>query len=387
MQTIAIIPAAGHGSRMGGEQPKQFLSLAGKPILSWTLDIFEKNSEIDGVIVVAPAEFVSKIELLINNNNYCKITRVVQGGQTRQDSVAAGLRELPENAGWVVVHDAARPMLSQETLSACIRAAKKHDAAIAAIPVKDTLKKQTAEKKIERTIDRSGLWQAQTPQVALVDWMRKAHAYSAEQHLVGTDEASLLESAGFSVSLIEGSEKNIKITRPEDLMIAEALMNHGVPQMRIGHGYDVHQLVEHRKFILGGVTIPWVRGLLGHSDADVVTHALCDALLGALGKGDIGGHFPDNDPQYKGISSLKLLEEVISLMENDGFVLGNADITVIAQSPKISPYIEEMRQNLAERCRTGTDRVNIKATTTEKLGFPGRGEGIATHAVVVLKEK
>jgi 2-C-methyl-D-erythritol 4-phosphate cytidylyltransferase / 2-C-methyl-D-erythritol 2,4-cyclodiphosphate synthase len=399
MSTItAIIPAGGSGSRMGLELPKQFCPLAGVPILIHTLRSFEQ-SPVDEVIVVVPAEYLDSTRELIDRFAILKVRSVISGGRLRQDSVRAGLAAVARSTHLVVVHDGARPLVSPDLIRNCIEVAGRHGAAMAAIPVKDTLKDVAADHRVIRTVDRQGLWQAQTPQAARVDLLRQAFAAAAAVGFTGTDEASLLEQIGISVRVVEGAERNFKITRPEDLEMAEALLRREqsedeeaklskrepqVSAMRIGHGYDAHRLVADRPLILGGVTIPHSKGLLGHSDADVLVHALCDAVLGALGQGDIGNHFPDTDERYKGVSSLKLLAEVMALAAGQGWCLINADVTVIAQQPKLASFFHRMRDNLATVCGTRPTTFNLKASTTEKMGFVGREEGIAAHAVVLL---
>jgi len=250
--------------------------------------------------------------------------------------------------------------------------------------VTDTLKKVRANFEILHTVDRSQLWQAQTPQAARRTLFEQAFAWAKRHGFIGTDEASILEAAGIPVRVVDGSERNLKVTRPEDLQVASALLQEH-STMKIGHGFDAHRLVRGRKLILGGVTIDFELGLDGHSDADVVAHALTDALLGALGLGDIGRHFPDSDQQYKGVDSLLLLAKVQQLAEQQGFVLGNADITIVCQRPKLAPHLVQMQVNLAKTCKTAQASINIKATTTEKMGYTGRGEGIAAHAVVLMR--
>ncbi|MEW6595375.1 MAG: 2-C-methyl-D-erythritol 4-phosphate cytidylyltransferase [Thermodesulfobacteriota bacterium] len=387
MQVTAIIPAGGSGQRMRHGEPKQFLKLAGIPLLIRTLRAFAATPAINAIVVAVPAAEISRTENLLRRHGITKVHAVVAGGATRQDSVQRGLAAVPAESELVAVHDAARPLVTPALIEACIAAAAGHGAAIAAVPVKDTLKREAPGQLIEITVAREKLWQAQTPQVARRALLDAAYAAAERDHFVGTDEASLLEHNGCPVALVPGSETNLKITRPEDLTIAEALLMHAAqtPTLRIGHGYDAHRLVAGRALILGGVTIPHSLGLLGHSDADVLTHALCDAILGALGQGDIGRHFPDSDPRYRGIASLKLLAHVVGLMAQEGFTLANADVTVIAQQPKLAPHIPAMRTNLAATCRTGEEAINLKATTTEGMGFAGREEGIAAHAVVLLQ--
>jgi len=379
---------------MGLGTPKQFTCLAGIPLLIHTLRAFEQVAAISAIIVAAPADFLKNTRQLVEQYGLHKV-KVVAGGKLRQDSVKAGLAHVPPECDLVAVHDGARPLISPELIGACLKAAQKNGAAMAAIPVKDTIKEVTDKQFIVRTIDRKTLWQAQTPQVVRTDTLRKAFAVAAEKSFIGTDEASFLELINVQMSVVEGSEQNIKITRPDDLLIAEAILmkkeQAGNPlpaqSFRIGHGYDAHRLVAGRPLILGGIEIPHPTGLLGHSDADVLTHALCDAILGALGTGDIGKHFPDTDPSYKNISSLKLLAQVMQTAIKQGYTLGNADITVIAQAPKLASHFPAMREKLAAVCHADLSAINLKGTTTEKMGFTGREEGIAAHAIVMLQRQ
>jgi 2-C-methyl-D-erythritol 4-phosphate cytidylyltransferase/2-C-methyl-D-erythritol 2,4-cyclodiphosphate synthase len=261
-----------------------------------------------------------------------------------------------------------------------------HGAVIAAIAVNDTIKQVDQSNTISKTIDRSRLYRAQTPQAARRHLLEQAYMQAEKNNFTGTDEASLLEYAKIPITIVAGEEQNIKITRPGDLHIARSLLGEQT-MIRIGHGFDAHQLVENRPLILGGVTIEFTLGLLGHSDADVLTHAFIDAILGALGQGDIGQHFPDSDKQYKDINSLNLLKQTFSFAEKKGFSIGNADLTILCQRPRFAPYLDTMRQNLAICCNTPEPTINIKATTTEEMGYTGRGEGISAHAVVLLQRK
>lgn len=385
-EAAAIIAAGGSGSRIGGEVPKQFLALNGTPILALTVSRFLQLDNLRNVIVVVPAEHREAAAALLCNlvpAGDANRLVLVNGGATRQESVRAGLTAVPPGTATVLVHDGARPFVSAEIIERCLQAAEQNGAAIAAIRVRDTLKQSGDDQLVRATIERSGLWQAQTPQAARVDLLRRAYSRADQDGFQGTDEASLLEHAGIPVAIVEGSERNFKITRPDDLSLAAALTQEQ-QMLKIGHGFDAHRLVPDRPLILGGVHIPFVLGLDGHSDADTLTHALIDALLGAMGEGDIGRHFPDSDPRYKGISSLHLLADVAGLLRKKNLSLGNADITVICQQPRLAPHIEAMRQNLAQACAVSPAELNIKATTTEQMGFTGRGEGIAAHAVVLL---
>lgn len=380
---------------MGLAYPKQFYLLAGIPVLVHTLRAFQHSPLVNEIIVVTPALYLETTDRLVKSHGLTKVSGIVPGGRERQDSVRAGLDRLPDSTRLVLVHDAARPLVSRRIIEECINAALENRAAIAALPVNDTVKEADEDGFIAKTVDRSRLWQAQTPQVMEPQLLKEAMRKAEENSFQATDEASLLKLAGIGVKLVEGSAANIKLTGPEDLFLAEALIMRQKekkpepprPPVKIGQGYDAHRLAEGRKLILGGVTIPHDKGLLGHSDADVLTHALCDAILGALGLGDIGRHFPDSDPACKDADSLQLLREVTGMAAAQGYSLGNCDITVVSQAPRLSPWFHEMRENLAAACRVAPEAVSLKATTTEKMGFTGRGEGISAYATILLQSE
>lgn len=391
IKTAAIVPAGGTGTRMGLAVPKQFAPLAGKPLLVHTLDALQQCNSLSIVILVVPKQYLAQAQEFVQHYGLGKVTHIVPGGRERQDSVAAGLAVVPADIEVVAVHDGARPFVSADLLERCLAVAREKGTALAAVRVKDTIK-NVRHDKVLSTVDRQTLWQAQTPQAARRDLLLKAFAMAEADGFRGTDEAALLEHAGIEVHVVEGEDRNLKMTTAADLVLAEALLAGKKEEtmastvFRIGHGYDAHRLVPDRPLILGGVTVPFEKGLLGHSDADVLTHALCDALLGAAGLGDIGRHFPDSDERYRGISSLKLLARVVSLAAEQGFFLCNADITVVAQRPKLAPYFPAMREKLAAECRVEAERINLKGTTTEEMGFTGRGEGIAAHVVALLQK-
>ena len=384
----AIITAGGIGRRMGRQDPKQFLCLAGRPILVHTIETFYQTRLFKEIVLVVPSSHRRKTFGMLKDYGLANTCRVVTGGASRQESVKAGLDSLADSVDYVLVHDGVRPMISAAIIENCLAATRQTGAAITAVAGKDTLK-AAKDKVIEKTVDRSGLWRAQTPQGAKASLLREAFRAAAAAQFDGTDEASLLELINCPVTIVAGSERNIKITLPEDISMAEALLtgNNSLgadPGLRIGHGYDAHRLVEGRPLVLGGVKIDHPTGLLGHSDADVLSHAFCDALLGAIGGGDIGRHFPDSDPEYKGADSLKLLSRVAAMLKKQNGRLINADITVIAEEPKLAPFLEQMQANLAEICQVAKSSINLKATTTEQMGFTGRREGIACHAVVLV---
>jgi len=382
-----IIPAAGFGSRMGADMPKQFLQLANEPLIARTLRTFLQHPAVAALVVVLPPEYLQfGQELLLPLlDQACRKQQLlfVAGGASRQQSVRNGLAALPPEIGRILVHDGARPFVTAAIIDRCLAGIAQHGAAIAAVPVKDTLKELAGE-VILRTVDRERLWQAQTPQGMERHLLEQSFACAEADGFLGTDEASLLEHAGISTAVIMGSEQNIKITRPDDLRIAAGLLQQEENTMRIGHGFDAHRFVAGRKLILGGQEILYHLGLEGHSDADVLVHALMDAILGALGEGDIGRHFPDTDEQYRGAESLRLLEQVMQLAQEKKMRLVNADITVICQQPKLAPHMAAMQEAVAAICSVPAEQINIKATTTEKMGYTGRCEGIGTHAVVLM---
>ncbi len=394
--TYALIPAAGRAARFSNPnssssgQPgnKVFAPLGGRPLLYRTVEAIASHPAIDGIVVVAGPSEVSRCREVLTGLD--KVLAVVAGGQTRQESVAIGLFTLggdPDDL--ILVHDAARPLVTAAVIDRCLGGAQEFGNAAAALPVSDTLKAADENLTVQRTVDRDGLWAMQTPQAFRLSTLFQAHSAARSLGWMGTDEAALVEQFSEEpVHLVLGDPSNLKVTRPEDLMLAEALWQsrHPVPPMfhRIGFGYDIHPLVEGRKLLLGGVEIPSLRGLDGHSDADVLLHALCDALLGAAGLPDIGHLFPNTDNAYKGISSLELLREVVRRLHEAGYAIGNADMTLIAEAPKIAPYVDQMRSIIADALRVPPSQVGIKATTNEGLGSLGRGEGIAAHAVTLL---
>ena len=394
MSPWAVVAAGGSGRRLGGEVPKQFLPLAGKPLLAWAVGGLAAWSDMKGVVVVAPEGQVETTRDLLESAGVPKLLRVVPGGAERQDSVGRGLDALDE-AGvddLVFVHDGARPFPPTERFGV-LAAAARPDGALLAVPCADTLKRERGGASAA-TVDRSGLWQAQTPQVFPLGLLREALARAREQGSRGTDEASLVESLGRCPRLVAGDPRNIKVTTRPDLLLAEGLAGcvRGpeaarpvAVQLAVGHGYDVHRLVEGRRLVLGGVPIPHEKGLLGHSDADVLAHAVADACLGAAGLGDIGRHFPDSDPAWAGASSLDLLARIRAMIVARGLRVARVDATLIAERPKIAPHVPAMESGLSAALGLGPGGVTVKATTTEGLGFEGRREGMSAHAVALLE--
>ena len=395
MYVSAIIPAGGRGRRLGAELPKQFLPLAGRPILQWTVDTFVRCPSVREVIVALPAELVDA------HLPYLELpkVRVVAGGERRQDSVANGFDALSPEAEIVLVHDAARPLVDEATIDRSIAAATAAGAAIVAVEASDTVKlsePREGARLVDRTLSRDTIFLAQTPQAFRREVLREAIALG-RSGVEATDEAALAERAGHRVQLVEGSRRNIKITTPEDLVVAEALIDGrggsgtdptgGLRLIRVGTGYDLHRLVEGRPLILGGVTIPFERGLAGHSDADVLAHAVTDAILGAACLGDIGHHFPDTDPRWKGASSMDLLARAVALLGERGFTIVNVDATIVAERPKLGPHRQAMVAGLARALCLDAEAVSVKAKTNEGVDATGRGEAIAVHAVALVEQR
>jgi len=371
---------------MEADKPKQFLELAGRPLLIHTLRAFEACERVDRVVVVVSTDSVDEVTLLIEE--FDKVESIVIGGAERQDSVSEGLKAVADDAGVIAIHDGARPLIQVHEIEAVLSAAEKTGAAVIGQPASDTIKR-AKDDTVAETLDRSQLWAVQTPQAFRAEVIREAHQMAARDGFVGTDDTVLVERIGKPVALVEGSRDNIKVTHPGDLERAEDILagRSGGNVQRIGMGYDVHQLVEGRKLILGGVDIPFELGLDGHSDADVLSHVVIDALLGAAGLGDIGRLFPDTDIAFKDISSLVLLARTAAVLKEANVTIGNVDATVMAQRPKLAPFVSEMEANIAKALGTSAERISVKATTTEKLGFVGKEEGMAAQAVAMVKAR
>ena len=377
----AIILAGGSGSRMGAGMNKVLMPLAGETVIARSLRAFA--GMVDGMILVSRSEDMQQMQLAAAQAGID--VRIVAGGATRQESVWNGLCALPEACTHVMIHDGARCLVDKATIERCKASVFECGTGVAAIPVIDTIKETDAEEVVVSTPDRSVLRAVQTPQGFSLEIIREAHRKAQEAGFIGTDDASLVERLNIPVRLTLGDRRNIKLTTPEDMQMAEAFLHNDFPALRIGQGYDVHRLVEGRDLILCGVKVPHHLGLLGHSDADVALHALMDAMLGSMALGDIGRHFPDTDEQYRGISSMKLLEHVAALLREHGARVTNCDVTIAAQRPKLLPYVPQMRQNIASVLALPLDRVNVKATTTEHLAFEGREEGISARAVCMVQ--
>lgn len=382
----AVLVAAGSSTRMGFD--KLSFDLGGRTVLQQSIAAFDACPLVTELVLVAGA---NEGAVRAAAAGCAKPVTVVRGGATRAESAGNGVRAACGRL--VAIHDAARPFVSAAVIEAALAAAARYGAAAPAVPVKDTIKQAQAGSgkavpspcRVVATPDRNTLYAMQTPQC----FDRAAYLAALEQLPAGqaalvTDDCSLFELAGLPVYLTQGDYANLKITTKEDL--PKKTTSKEETTMRIGHGYDVHRLVEGRKLILGGVEIPFEKGLLGHSDADVLAHAIMDAVLGAAALGDIGKHFPDTDPAYAGADSLKLAEAVAALVRGAGYRIVNIDSTILCQRPKLAPHIPTMRQNLAAAFGMAVEDVSVKATTEEHLGFTGEGLGIAVHAVALLEK-
>ena len=369
----AVIVAAGKSTRMG--QNKILMKIAGKSVLLHTVEAILKADICDEVVVVSGEDNFLQFEAeLASYENL----RIVKGGKTRGESAFNGISAAKSD--FVLIHDGARPLVSAEIIKNTVAAAVKNGAAAAGVMPKDTIKVISEDGVIEKTVDRSLAVQIQTPQVFLREDIKCAYEKFGFDE---TDDCALIEKAGGKICVTEGSYENIKITTPEDIFTATRILGGG-NTMRIGTGFDTHKLVEGRELIIGGVKIPHEKGLLGHSDADVLCHAIIDALFGAAALGDIGRHFPDTDERYKGADSIALLREAVTLVRGKGYEIGNIDTTIIVQKPKMAPHIEKMRENLAEAMGVEKEKVSVKAKTNEQMGFTGREEGIEARAVALL---
>jgi 2-C-methyl-D-erythritol 4-phosphate cytidylyltransferase/2-C-methyl-D-erythritol 2,4-cyclodiphosphate synthase len=417
LHVTAIIAAGGRGQRLGGAQPKQLLSVGGRPILERSVMAFLAHPAVDALVVALPQTVLDDPPAYLLHTS--KPLLLVAGGDRRQDSVANAFQATGVTSDIIVIHDAARPFVSADLIARAITAAAESGAAVAAVQARDTVKRAataplrgTAEaapykdRMVVETLPRESVFLAQTPQAFRRGVLQTALDLAARDGFEATDEAALVERAGLTVRLVEGDASNIKITTPEDLPLAEAIARSAAeseerepfpPQPardagrrpirtgRAGVGYDLHRLVSGRPLVLGGVTLPSDRGALGHSDADVVCHAVTDAILGAACLGDIGRHFPDSDPRWKNASSLDLLRQAAALAAEGRFEVGNVDVTVILESPKIREYVDAMRAAVAGAIGIDVARVSIKGKTNEGVDAVGRGEAVAAHAIALIR--
>lgn len=378
-RTFVLVVAAGSGQRFGGDLPKQYQPLAGKPMLRHSLETFAAHPGIAGIVV---AIHPTQHELYESAAaGVAKLLPPVDGGATRQGSVLNGLERLAaERPDYVLIHDAARPLIDGETIGRTIAALAQHPAILVAVPVVDTIKRGTGE-RVGDTVDRRDLWRAQTPQAFHFHSILEAHRKVAGGEL--TDDAAVAEAAGIPVTFVMGSERNFKVTTQDDMERAERMIGSQM-EFRTGNGFDVHKIIAGDGVTMCGVRIPCDMALEGHSDADVGLHAITDAVLGAIGAKDIGAHFPPSDPKWRGAQSWKFLDHAAKLVAERGGRVAHCDVTIICERPKIGPHRDAMVARVAEILKISPDRVSVKATTTEKLGFTGRGEGIAAQATATV---
>ncbi len=373
-KVAVIIAAAGQGKRLGAPVPKQYLKIGGEYVIAKTIKAFEDIDEVDYIFVVTNDEYRKVCADIVEAKGFGKVEGIIAGGSRRQDSVFNALQEInarKPGVSMVLIHDGARPFIGKDVILNVLEETERNGAAVACVAMKNSVRRMEQGGSTSVSVDRADYYSVQTPQGFRKSMLIEAYDKAYDESFVGTDDASIVEWAGYDISIVDGDYGNIKITTREDLPM----------ENRVGTGFDVHPFAEERKLILGGVDIPYDRGLLGHSDADVLVHAVMDALLGAAALGDIGKHFPDSEEEYKDADSLVLLAKVRKMLEENFYNIGNIDVTLIAEKPKISPYIDEMRSNIATALEIDRSRVNIKGTTTEKLGFTGREEGIACEAV------
>jgi len=393
---IVILAAAGSGKRLGLGKNKAFVLLGAAPIIVYNLKEINAIKNLDRVVVVvAPNEISEATEIFkrYQDEYYPGLSwEVVAGGLERQDSVTNALDSIPETGGYVAVHDGARPFATAEIFERVWKVARKTGAAVAAVPEKNTIKVVDDKNLVTETPERNTLRVVQTPQIFRIWLLKMAYKALKITGAIVTDDAGAVELMGVPVTVAEGSYENNKITTPEDLLWAKVLLREKGAitvneSIHVGSGFDVHCLVPNRKLIICGISIPYELGLEGHSDADVALHALMDGMLGAVGMGDIGQYFPDTDTAFKDADSMVLLRHVIKILSIAGWQVSNADITIIAEQPKMAPYREAMKKNLQKELNLADDALNVKATTTERLGFVGRKEGIAAQATVTVIRK
>lgn len=387
----ALIPAAGVGRRMAADRPKQYLKLFDRTILEHTLMRFTEDGRFSGVYVGVSAEDAYWSNLPASSDS--SVT-MFEGGDERLHTVLQGLHALHKIADprdWVWVHDAARPCLSHQDIDALFAQidSRECDGALLAARIYDTVKQANTQQQSGQTLDREFIWRALTPQVFRIGQLSEALERCLGEGYLVTDDASAMEHCGYAPELIQASAENLKITHPHDLkQAAQIMQNQAINPLavlpRVGSGFDVHAFEEGEFVTLGGVRIPHGQGLKAHSDGDVALHALMDALLGALSLGDIGHHFPDTDMRWKGADSRVLLREVCAILAGEGYAVGNVDLTIIAERPKMAPHIEAMRTCISEDLKLEIGQVSVKATTTERLGFTGRQEGIACQATALV---
>ncbi|MGC8666879.1 MAG: 2-C-methyl-D-erythritol 4-phosphate cytidylyltransferase [Chthonomonadales bacterium] len=385
-RVAAVVPAAGLGTRFGSAENKIWAPIAGRPVIAWALHALCNDPSVGHVVLVGNPRDLDRLRREFSR--LPKMDAIVEGGDTRAASVRNGLAALPAGCEIVLVHDAARPAASPALIRRVLETTAERGAAVPGIPVSDTLKRTRHDGVIMETVSRSGLWAVQTPQGARLAWLTRAFAMLGAAADEYTDEAGVLEAAGYAVHIVQGDADNIKITEPADIERAARVLagerGKEAAMHRIGFGYDVHPFAPERKLWLGGAAIPYELGLAGHSDADVVLHAVCDAILGAAGLGDIGLLFPDTDEANRNRPSSEFILEAKTRLDALGWQVQNVDVTLLAEAPRIAAYRPQMAEHIAALLGIASERVNIKATTSEGMGFIGRKEGIACYAVALI---
>lgn len=391
-----VVVGAGSGTRLGGVD-KAFLDLAGQPMIAHSVASFAALEVVAAIVLVVAPNRLGEAHDAVRHGAWSKVVAVVSGGASRQESVMNGLRALPE-LPLVAIHDAARPLVTPDVILAGVESATRHGAAIAAIPVRDTLKRVGPDAEmIVGTVDRSQLWAAQTPQVFRTDVLRAAYDAVGDRASAYTDDAGIVQAAGFPVAVFGGTQAMMKVTLADDLEVVTALIAsrearararaplNVAPTIRIGTGYDIHRLERGNPLILGGVIVPHDVGCVGYSDGDALAHAIIDALLGACCLGDIGTHFPPGDARFKGADSIGLLQSAVTHLSVAGFVPEAVDATVVLERPRLAPYVRQMAARIAEVLGIGLQTVSVKAKSNEGLDAVGRGEAVAVHAVATVR--
>jgi len=388
-KTAALIVAAGRGVRAGGSVPKQYRVLGGRPLIAWTLDRFLGHPDVTAVRVVIHADDFAIYRKA--TPEHPRLLPPVFGGETRQETVRLGLESLADDQPErVLIHDAVRIFVTDGLITEVISVLDDYEGVLPATPVTDTLQQVDANGYAFQTIPREGLWLAETPQGFRFPAILAAHRRAAAANATFTDDAAVAAFAGVPVKVVQGSGgSNVKLTTPEDFAMADARLASerfgALDDIRVGTGYDVHAAGPGKSVMLGGVKIAHSKGLIGHSDADVALHAVTDAILGAIAASDIGEHFPPSDPKWKGVASDKFVAHAVAEVKRRGGAIANIDLTIIAEAPKIAPHRDAIRTRIAEICGITPDRVGVKATTNEELGFIGRGEGIAAMATATVR--
>ncbi len=389
MRCAAVVVAAGRGARFGDPLNKVLHPLGGRPLLEHGLEALAASPAIDRIVLVASASDLSRLESLASRLGAGKVSRVVPGGARRIDSVLAGVRACDAAARCVAVHDAARPLVRPETVTAAVEAAERTGGAVVAVPALDTVKRSEDGLRVGSTIPRGEVFLAQTPQVFRREPFLRALEEAVASGIDLTDDASVAERAGIPVEIVAGDVENLKVTRPEDLARAEAILARRggarTPSFRVGTGFDVHRMAEGRRCVLGGVTIEGARGPVGHSDGDALLHAVADALLGAAGLDDLGTLFSDRDPAHRDADSREILRKCVARVREAGFVVENADCVLVLEAPRIAPHRAAMRAALAEILGVAATCVNVKGKTAEGLGAVGAGEAVVAQATVLLR--